>query len=307
MSEEIFEEAEEELAITDKQKEITDKQKEKIESLKQTLNVKVEGYIMKTFKKSDLRQLTFDEAEKLLAALSDYAKKKGYREVKNYIIKKDPEIQDLFEVKKENGTTYLVNPVEGLCDCPDMRFRAKTKCKHIDMVLDIFPEIKKELEEKEKAREAVTEKIMQDFVPIDRWSKEEILKQLTDEIIQKYYVYDFEQEGRRVVGLTADCVIDIAHWIGGIETVDEHVFEMGDKVVAKVTVRDVTRDFTVSGFAEESKWFDAGKKKPKRFAERIAFRKAQRNALKRLIPKFVEETILQKYEEIKEKETIKNV
>jgi len=264
-------------------------------------------YIRRVFHKESLEELNEEEIKKLRSAMERYIEKKRKGEkkeekgirVNGYRIVREE--NGIFHVVKDDGTTYTVNPFEGLCDCPDMRFRTRNECKHIRMIIEHVPEVKKKIEEKEKERGVVMEKmetaLATSFEPIDRWNKEEVLSKLTDTVIQKYYVYEFEQDGRSVIGLTADCVVDIAHWIGGIETVDEHVMDAGDKYMAKVTVKDKARDFVVSGFAEELKWY--GKGRPNKFAARIAYRKAQRNALLRLIPKPLIDVIIQRYKELK--------
>ena len=283
-------------------KKISESLIKEILEMAKTGKVDILGYLRKKHGKESIEELSEDEGKMLKKELEDYLAKKnakGEKRIGDYVIRSIE--NGFFEVKKIDGTTYTVHPIEGLCDCPDMRFRTKDSCKHIRMVQEAFPDIKKELEEREVARSRVIERvpIEASFEPIDRWDKDMIIKHLTDETIQKYYVYEFEQDGKIIIGLTSDCVVDLAHWIGGIETVDEHILDAGDKYMAKVTVKDTTRDFSVSGFAEESKWF--GKGRVNKFAARIAFRKAQRNALRRLIPKFIEEAIIQRYKEIKER------
>lgn len=290
--------------VFEEEKRITKELIDEIEGLRREMGVNVRTYIKEHYNKEALDELTMEEGEELMKALKAYGEKKGikriYKEGKQYRI---TALEDgFFEVKKDDGTVYTTNPHEGLCDCPDMRFRSKERCKHIDLILEAFPEVKEEIEEREKLRSEVTEKkpALIEFTPIDRWDSREVMARLTDEVIRKYYVYEFEREGKTLTGVTADCATDLAHWIGGIEEVDSHVMETKDKYMAKVTVRDNTRDFTVSGVAEAEKWFSGGR--PNRHAAKIAYRKAQRNALRRLIPKQIEEIIIQRYKDLKSKE-----
>ena len=294
MSEEEFEEEEEDISIS---------QTRDIENLRIKARVKIDKFLNRKFGKNNLNELSMSEADYLEKELERYVRDKEYKneegiQINGYKIR---QIENgFFEVSK-NGAIYNVNPVEGLCDCPDMKYRTKTQCKHIEMIINNFPEVKKQIEEREKRSEEiealkVKESQTGDFVPIDRWDEREIVQKLTDEKIKKYYVYEFEQRGKMIIGLTADCITDIAHWMGGIETIDEHIMEVGDKFMAKVTVKDMTRDFSVSGFAEEPKCFSKGYEN--KFAGRVAYRKAQRNALRRLIPKFIEERIIERYKEI---------
>ena len=173
MSEEDFEEEEEDISIS---------QTRDIENLRIKARVKIDKFLNRKFGKNNLNELSMSEADYLEKELERYVRDKEYKNEEGIPINgyKIRQIENgFFEVSK-NGAIYNVNPVEGLCDCPDMKYRTKTQCKHIEMIINNFPEVKKQIEERDKRSEEIEalkvgESKAGEFIPIDRWDEREVM------------------------------------------------------------------------------------------------------------------------------------
>ena len=124
------------------------------------------------------------------------------------------------------------------------------------------------------------EPIPQEFENLDRVDDQAIVDMMTGHAIQDY-VYSFKRGGRDIEGLTLAGINEAANRRGGIQ-VDEIEYKEHDKswcAVAKAT--DTITGSSRYGAYEQPKMMGT---KPDPFAFTKAIHKAQRNAIKQLIP-----------------------
>jgi len=140
-----------------------------------------------------------------------------------------------------------------------------------------------------------------EFLALDRMDDEQIVKSMRNGLIEEKFVYSFESRGDKVVGLSAKGIETIAYSYGGIDV--EVVDKTDDScdgvngyygVICKAT--DKLKDLALLGGAEQSK-----KSKGKRdtFALAKAVTKAQRNALRKILPTPLVERMVEVYLEAK--------
>lgn len=99
------------------------------------------------------------------------------------------------------------------------------------------------------------------------------------------YIYKFKQGGKEVVGLTIEGINEAANQRGGITVHLEQVTEKDSSWLAVVKAIDTIRGNERYGAFEQSKTHPTGGDDPYAFTK--AIHKAQRNAVKQLIPQAV--------------------
>ena len=119
----------------------------------------------------------------------------------------------------------------------------------------------------------------------------EIIRSLTGDAIAEY-VYSFKQGGKVVEGLTIAGINEAANRKGGIEVSDIQTAETPDSWTAIVKAADVRNDCSRYGAFEQPK---AANGRPDPFAFTKAVHKAQRNAIKQLLPVPVIKEVLMYY------------
>jgi hypothetical protein len=124
----------------------------------------------------------------------------------------------------------------------------------------------------------------------------QIIASMQGAAIEKY-IYKFRQDGREVVGLTIHGVNDASNQRGGIDIVDVKVNETPTHFQTLVRVRDTVRNVEKVGACAEAKM--KSNKKGEKYADDFAFvksvQKAQRNALKQLLPVALIEEVIKYY------------
>lgn len=130
--------------------------------------------------------------------------------------------------------------------------------------------------------------------PISTFEEKEdqvIINQMQSASVEEY-IYQFKQAGRMVTGLTLAGVNEAANRRGNIEVEDITVEEKDESWLVTVKARDKTTNTSRYGAYEQPKIFY---NKPDPFAYTKAVHKAQRNAIKQLLPVPVIKKVLDYY------------
>jgi hypothetical protein len=217
--------------------------------------------------------------------------------------------QNCFKVHNlESGKTYIVNPFAGFCDCQDFEYRTNGgTCKHIEFLQNndrIKPLIEKYNSDSGRVNQTVSNPRVHGHVhenktgltPVvpeivgqmpyslmERKDEDQILEELKGNVI-KEYIYDFDQNGRRVTGLSYAGVTHVALRMGHIHTGEPIIQEMNGGFIAKTQATDMKRNLSMWGVAFQSKTlqFRDGGKIEDQFAITKVVAKSTRNALRKL-------------------------
>ena len=133
-------------------------------------------------------------------------------------------------------------------------------------------------EEKEKKEEMVP--VTAEYAVVDQVDDQAIVELMTGQTIQDY-VYSFKQGGRTVEGLTLAGINEAANRRGGIQVEEVKYEELENSWIATAKAVDTITGSSRYGAYEQPK--TAGNR-PDPFAFTKAIHKAQRNAIKQLIP-----------------------
>ena len=133
-------------------------------------------------------------------------------------------------------------------------------------------------EEKEKKEEMVP--VTAEYAVVDQVDDQAIVELMTGQTIQDY-VYSFKQGGRTVEGLTLAGINEAANRRGGIQVEEVKYEELENSWIATAKAVDTITGSSRYGAYEQPKM--AGNR-PDPFAFTKAIHKAQRNAIKQLIP-----------------------
>ena len=133
-------------------------------------------------------------------------------------------------------------------------------------------------EEKEKKDEMVP--VTAEYAVVDQVDDQAIVELMTGQTIQDY-VYSFKQGGRTVEGLTLAGINEAANRRGGIQVEEVEYEELDNSWIATVKAVDTITGSSRWGAYEQPK-MAGGRSDP--FAFTKAIHKAQRNAIKQLIP-----------------------
>ena len=133
-------------------------------------------------------------------------------------------------------------------------------------------------EEKEKKEEMVP--VTAEYAVVDQVDDQAIVELMTGQTIQDY-VYSFKQGGRTVEGLTLAGINEAANRRGGIQVEEVEYEELDNSWIATVKAVDTITGSSRWGAYEQPK-MAGGRSDP--FAFTKAIHKAQRNAIKQLIP-----------------------
>ena len=133
-------------------------------------------------------------------------------------------------------------------------------------------------EEKEKKEEMVP--VTAEYAVVDQVDDQAIVELMTGQTIQDY-VYSFKQGGRTVEGLTLAGINEAANRRGGIQVDEVKYEERENSWIATAKAVDTITGSSRYGAYEQLK-MSGGRPDP--FAFTKAIHKAQRNAIKQLIP-----------------------
>jgi len=141
-----------------------------------------------------------------------------------------------------------------------------------------------------KETEEVSEDVFKDFEHRD---EKQIEKELLGEVIEEY-VYSFGSGAQEVHGLSWKGVKEVARQMGNIKLKDLRLIEKDDSWIAQCKATDYTNRFEVYGAAQQLKnmQLKTGEERPDPFALPKVVSKAQRNALRSIIPETIVKKVL---------------
>lgn len=219
----------------------------------------------------------------------------------------------------ETGKTYTVNPYTGICDCMDFQYRTNGgSCKHIDFLRNnkrIKPFLEKynnnfnnPFPEKNAGPHHTPEIVEQNhnnilpYSLMERKDEDQIIAELEGNII-KEYVYDFEQNGKKILGLSYSGVLHIALQMGHICTGEPIIQEMNGGYIAKVCATDTKRNVSTWGVSFQPKKMKLknGNFVDDQFAITKVVAKSTRNAMRRLFDEKVILKLIEAYTKQKAK------
>jgi hypothetical protein len=133
---------------------------------------------------------------------------------------------------------------------------------------------------------------------LDSRDEEQILAEIKGNIITEMF-YSFPLDGRTVTGVSWVGTKEIARQYGGIDMEFVRVDETEESYIAVMKATDTRRGTSLIGTASQPKTMQTRSgEKPDRFAYTKAVSKAQRNAIRAIIP---ERFLIEMYEQFKAK------
>jgi len=216
-------------------------------------------------------------------------------ENKYTILPTDNEQIDIINL--DTGGKYTVDPLKQTCTCPDFKHRTNGgTCKHIDYIIN-HPKIKPYLPDtylNHSQKNSVVlphngnnnngGSIDSPFSIMERRDEDQILAEMKGNVIQQF-VYSFKQGGREITGLSYSGVKQIALEMGNIHCSEPVISELNGSFVCKVKAVDVAKNLEMWGVSSQPKQMKTrwGNQSDD-FAVQKAVSKAERNALRKLMP-----------------------
>lgn len=142
-------------------------------------------------------------------------------------------------------------------------------------------------------------KEQREFERIERHDESLIVQELQGKVVENELVYSFQQGSEKVVDLTWQAIFAVSSLMGGIKMGIETMNSNGPDYEVIAYAEDTFRGVRYLGAAQQPKNMPHGRPDP--FALAKAVRKAQRNALKGIIPLSVVRQLIRAYLEGKEK------
>lgn len=143
----------------------------------------------------------------------------------------------------------------------------------------------------------VTQKLPGDlFVEFERRDNDAIMAELQGAVIEEF-VYSFNQNGKRIVGMSLPGVMAVAQQMGGI-TCGQPIWTITDEdITCDISATDHKVGLTVWGTATAPLMFrdKSGNDRRDTFARAKALSKAQRNAIRKVIPETVATEMLKQF------------
>ena len=158
--------------------------------------------------------------------------------------------------------------------------------------------------EKSQSKTNGSSKVSDEFGLMERRDEDQILAELRGHYLEEF-VYSFEAGGRRVIGLSWAGVKECAYRLGGINVESCEVLELEDawRVVAKAVNKvDGSSRWGACQQPKKMRYRD-GAEVVDEFALQKAVSKAQRNAIRALLPEIFIKTFIDRYLEEKKRVT----
>ena len=123
------------------------------------------------------------------------------------------------------------------------------------------------------------------FEIFEKRDEDQILAEAQGHIIEEMF-YKFPLDGKTVTGISWVGTKEIARKYGGIKMGIPQVTDLGDQYACSIQATDIKNDVTLIGSSMQPKnmTLKSGEEKPDRFAYTKVVSKAQRNAIRALIP-----------------------
>jgi hypothetical protein len=208
-------------------------------------------------------------------------------------------------VNLKSGGRYTVDLFNRICTCKDFKNRSKGgTCKHIEYLCNhekIKPFLPQENnvdvssiatiheggmngESLRSTSPSTSQSWDSPFSIMERKDEDQILIELKGNVIQEF-VYSFKQGTREITGLSYAGTKQIALEMGNIHCCEPLITEMNGNWVCKVKVRDTYRNMEMWGVSCQPKQMKTQwGPKDDDFALQKAVSKAERNALRKLMP-----------------------
>ena len=129
------------------------------------------------------------------------------------------------------------------------------------------------------------------FALMEREDETQIAQELRGQFIDKM-VYSFQQGNNTIVGLSWVGVKEVARRMGGITILDVQIQETPEHFTVVCKARDEARKLEMSGVSRQMKIAKWGEDQ---FALQKAMSKAQRNAIRSLIPETLIATCIDEF------------
>ena len=218
--------------------------------------------------------------------------------------------ENCFELHNlRSGKTYIVNPFTKICDCPDFQYRTNGgSCKHVDFLENndrIKPLIEKYnslnspnistitrvgIQENQTEQHPIIENdnVGEQQIPytiMERKDENQILQEIKGNVLEEF-VYSFPQGNRTITGLSYAGVKQIALEMGSLHISEPILQENNGTWICKVKAIDKRRDLEVWGVSQQPKFMELrnGNKTRDDFCIQKCVSKAERNALRKLMP-----------------------
>lgn len=141
------------------------------------------------------------------------------------------------------------------------------------------------MSESEVKEEEIKPKTQEEFYEIERRDEDQILRELQGEMLEEF-VYSFPSGGRTVTGLSWAGVKEAARRMGSVKVTDLEIEDKETYWIVKCKATDEVNRLEMWGVSQQSKTMEYrnGKVVEDMFALSKAVSKAQRNAIRTLIP-----------------------
>ena len=138
------------------------------------------------------------------------------------------------------------------------------------------------------------------FLKFEQRDETMIMREMRGGMLQEF-IYRFKESGREVVGLSWAGVKECARRMGGIEVLDADISENEQEIRVVVRAKDNLSGAIMIGVSAQEKIITmrSGQQYPDKFALQKAVSKAQRNAIRCLIPEALITEMIKKFMEVK--------
>jgi len=237
---------------------------------------------------------------------------KPFTDIKNkYTVLPNENDKCLDIINLNSGGKYLVDPINKTCTCNDFKYKTNGgTCKHIeylihhDKIKPFLPKVYNSIVSGKPSEVSSNHNsnggngFDSPFTIMERKDEDQILTEMKGNVMQEF-VYSFKQNNRDITGLSYAGVKQIALEMGNIHVNEPQLSEMNGSYICKVKAVDVARNLEMWGVSCQAKQMKTRYgNQTDDFAVQKAVSKAERNALRKLMP---EKLIVEMIKEWKQK------
>ena len=161
---------------------------------------------------------------------------------------------------------------------------------------DLFPAAKQP-----SRAEPAKQKDQDTFLQFENRDESQIMHELQGGMLDEF-IYSFKESGRTVTGLSWAGVKECARRMGGIEVLDADIVESVKEFRVIVRAKDTKTQAVMLGVSAQAKIIEtkSGRRYEDKFALQKAVSKAQRNAIRCLIPEAFVKQMITKMQKVRE-------
>ena len=139
------------------------------------------------------------------------------------------------------------------------------------------------------------------FLQFENRDEAQIMRELQGGMLDEF-IYSFKESGRTVTGLSWAGVKECARRMGGIEVLDAEISESAKEFRVICRARDTNTRAVMLGVSAQAKMIEtkSGRRYEDKFALQKAVSKAQRNAIRCLIPEAFVKQMITKMQKVRE-------